>query len=99
MDNLTLEKLKKMFEHPPTNKELRQMINALIQQYCTDTGTSHRDTWHILYDELNNWKQYDVVKIVGDQKISKIEQIENDGMLTALFCIAYENFLKRNAVH
>jgi hypothetical protein len=81
-----------------TNTELRQMVNSLLQQYCADTSISPRDAWHILYDNLQKWKNYNVIEkwMAREPKKTKLDQIEQDNMLEALFCVAYKTFVLKN---
>lgn len=69
-------------------KSTRSSLNELVRSYVQQKGIPHVDVWRKLYRELRYRCHYDVNTRALNSGSSKLDQIERDGQLEALYAIA-----------
>lgn len=77
-------------EESPEEIPDRGKINMIVRNKCKREGLSHAAVWGSLYLQVYYRYRYDVKARCRNSGLSKLDQIEKDGMMSKLFAIASE---------
>jgi hypothetical protein len=72
----------------PPEIPTRGKLNMIVRDYAQRTGTAYSNTWSQLYRELYYRNRYNVQARCRHSGKKRLDQIEADGKMEALYAIA-----------
>jgi anti-repressor protein len=79
------------------DKTTRNRINEIVRAYCSMASVSYTDAWGKLYKEFYYRYNTNVNKRAKNQRKTKLDVVEDMGMLHDLYALASEIFLVKKA--
>lgn len=98
LEQLIIPEPTHIFENLQEQRSKRALINTLVQNYSRERNITTQEAWNILYENAKFKISLIFSKSEIESKKSKIEIVENKGLIEHLYNLAYSLFVLKNVV-